>query len=261
LPINIPEIPSLESLQPWEAVVGFLDILGMKDHVDRAFRRPRSGDYGRLVYTLVAFGVNADIANQSTASEREVRATVFSDCITFSAPFSSDGIARVLWRVAQLASLLLERGIYVRGGVAAGLLLHNESLILGPALVSAYELESQVAKTPRIVVAPAVVAAAEERSVCGHRRLFRDDDGEWVLDVFRELVISYGMPRSPGRESADPSRYEVVRGHLLRNLDDARSTGAEAIVSKLEALARSFNSAVERYLSGRVVPIPIDETA
>ena len=44
------------------------------------------------------------------------------------------------------------QGVWVRGGVTVGNILHDDDVVFGPALNRAYELESKVAKFPRIVL-------------------------------------------------------------------------------------------------------------
>jgi hypothetical protein len=57
-------------------------------------------------------------------------------------------IETVLWIQRELVQL----GILTRGGISAGLLHHSDSVVIGPGLVQAYELERDAAHYPRVVV-------------------------------------------------------------------------------------------------------------
>lgn len=57
-----------------------------------------------------------------------------------------------------IQGILAEKGFWLRGGVSSGRLFTNEEFITGEALISAYELESKNAISPRIIVHPKIVA-------------------------------------------------------------------------------------------------------
>lgn len=84
----------------------------------------------------------------------------FSDLIVGTCPVNSKvnaqhrpGLVFVeLYRVMFAQVRMIEGGILLRGAVTVGDLVKNNREIYGPALIRAYELESQVAVVPRIVV-------------------------------------------------------------------------------------------------------------
>ncbi|PDZ55088.1 hypothetical protein CON15_23105 [Bacillus cereus] len=54
--------------------------------------------------------------------------------------------------VVHIQLEMMRKGILMRGGLAVGLLCHNDNIVYGPAMVEAYELESKLAIYPRVVV-------------------------------------------------------------------------------------------------------------
>jgi hypothetical protein len=92
---------------------------------------------------------------------------------------------------AELADL----GVFVRGGLTAGEVYFEENAIFGPAFIRAYELESQFANVPRIVVDPTVFhelrsnpqLRADHHELADEihylkKLLARSDDGIWFVD-------------------------------------------------------------------------------
>ncbi|HVZ65094.1 MAG TPA: hypothetical protein VG936_11030 [Lacunisphaera sp.] len=94
---------------------------------------------------------------------REVgkRTVALSDAIVMAVdPVSSDAASfgpydvvcmemeNLVWAQAKLA----EEGIFVRGGIAYGKFLLHSDILVSPALVEAYRLESKVALYPRILI-------------------------------------------------------------------------------------------------------------
>jgi len=84
----------------------------------------------------------------------------------------------------------MRQGIFVRGGITDGLMYHSGSIAFGPALTAAYELESRIAVTPRIVTPsrstgePRMMFARDQKT--GFRTNFwRKDtsDNVYFLDV------------------------------------------------------------------------------
>ena len=77
----------------------------------------------------------------------------FSDTIVISDEDTDAGFNRVAETAASVAAALLWRGRLCRGGIARGSLIHTDAVLLGPALVNAYDIKSKAAVYPRIVIA------------------------------------------------------------------------------------------------------------
>jgi len=82
---------------------------------------------------------------------------LFSDTLVLAAPLIGDreesAEVTLLARQAAILQMSLARaGFFARGGLSIGRFHLREGLVFGPALVEAYELESQVATHPRIVL-------------------------------------------------------------------------------------------------------------
>src|SRR5262249_27623408 len=80
-----------------------------------------------------------------------------SDAVVVSTTLNYVGLRHMLFSLSELAVHLFMRGFYVRGAIAQGQLFQDAKMAFGPALVEAYELESTVAKVPRIVVSQKII--------------------------------------------------------------------------------------------------------
>jgi len=119
--------------------------------------------------------------DQRTRDKWPISVTHFSDCIVMSAKADTNGSCNLLMRTAtDLLYSFFERGILLRGGITVGKLIHESSGVLfGPALVEAYELESNEAKYPRFVVSKI------------HRDEFENIFHEQYLELFSEASDGY----------------------------------------------------------------------
>jgi hypothetical protein len=160
----------------------FLDILGFSELV-------QSGKERRLLAALQHVQGRAIEAHEGG----KVAFTAFSDCIVVSTPLLAGSGALRLVKYARLLALdLLSRGFLTRGAVVVGDLYQEEGIVLGPALVTAYHLESKKALYPRILATSELrQAVAEWCASCPPQNspqratYFREDfDGAFHIDLF-----------------------------------------------------------------------------
>lgn len=88
-----------------------------------------------------------------------IQITQFSDSIVISFPWRTDSteLHIVLKAIKYIQVTMLKMyGILMRGGIVIGDLIHTDRLLVGPAMIAAYEIESKCALSPRIVVDPKV---------------------------------------------------------------------------------------------------------
>jgi hypothetical protein len=176
--------------------IAFIDILGFAALIDRSTRDPT---LPMQLFRALELGASASPAHGPPSypdglSYAAPMITNFSDSIVVSAEGTPHGLMTVLEISRAFACLLLQYGLLTRGGVAGGPLLHESNVIFGPAMVSAYRLESQTAKVARIILADDCLAVCqaerETRSSFGkyfEDRLRVDTDGLTYLHVLREL--------------------------------------------------------------------------
>lgn len=141
-----------------QRVVLFIDFLGFKEIVERT-----TNDNSLLENLVAAMDRIGAIGLGDEEFAKSQRITQFSDCIVVS--FHVDERSGVFWLLNEIAFCvidLLERGFLLRGALTVGDLLHTGKHIVGPAMVAAYEMESKVAKYPRVLIDPSVLAVARK---------------------------------------------------------------------------------------------------
>jgi hypothetical protein len=126
-------------------MVAFCDVLGWRDQIKRAGTDANKiGTLRRQILLIQRKigGIKGDLG---------LRFSSFSDNIVLSGPPSYLMLAafKMILSDYQWCSAVL--GFLTRGAVTIGSICHDGQVVFGPALNRAYELESQIAKYPRII--------------------------------------------------------------------------------------------------------------
>lgn len=161
----------------------FLDILGFSDLVQQ-------GKANRLLGALEHLQGRALEAKGT----EKLDFTAFSDCVVVSTPMlDGRGALQIVYYAQFLALDLLARGFLTRGAIVSGQLYHQGNIVLGPALVDAYKLESKKALYPRILVSHSILGGvadiiaklATSGTFNSVQPFFREDfDGALHVDIF-----------------------------------------------------------------------------
>jgi hypothetical protein len=111
-----------------------------------------------------------------------LRITRFSDHVAVSAPlFGRSSLFQVHSATLMLIRGLLIHGRCCRGALVFGDLRHGADTIFGPALIEAHDIESRVAKYPRIVLSDGA-----QRLISMYHPdipIRQDRDSLWYLDI------------------------------------------------------------------------------
>lgn len=171
-----------------QRVVLFIDFLGFKEIIERT-----KNDNSLLENLVAAMDRIGAIGLGDEEFSKSQRITQFSDCIVVS--FHVDERSGVFWLLNEIAFCvidLLERGFLLRGALTVGDLLHTGKHIVGPAMVAAYEMESKVAKYPRVLIDPSVLDVArkarselhspEQEANYVKSFMTQDEDGKYYFD-------------------------------------------------------------------------------
>lgn len=222
----------------------FLDFLGFREIVAETTADPAV--LGSLIAGLNAIG--RIVEDGSVESER---VTQFSDSLVVS--YRVDETSGVFWLLHAMAMTVVElagRGYLLRGAVTIGDLLHDDHHIVGPAMVAAYEMESQRAIMPRVIIDPAVLDIAREHRGDLHTpddeeeyvRSFiaLDDDGEHFFDYvsWRSVVEIVG---------ADDESYGAYLAQISRLVERGLRHSDARVLQKYLWLHRHYIAAIELF--------------
>ena len=179
-----------------DRLVAFIDVLGFSDMVDRT-----ATDVKKLRHLTAALKslYNKIWEWEADGSYSSFAFTQFSDSIVISSlAESSDSFEMLMQLLIGVMELIDDYDVLVRGGIARGQLVHDRTMVVGPAMVEAYHLESKHAIFPRIIIEKELkeqIDANVEEYIKTHttltevpefNKLFKmDDDGWCYLDYIK----------------------------------------------------------------------------
>lgn len=134
-------------------ILGYVDILGFSNLVKSSANRPEE-----LLGLVNAIGLCKaeirDVFPKFPSADYQVSS--FSDNVVVTSSSDDNGLVTVLSYIICLTTRLLSQGYMVRGGVVHGNIYHRNEYVVGPALVDAYQIESSIARYPRVVLSKEV---------------------------------------------------------------------------------------------------------
>jgi hypothetical protein len=235
------------------SVVTFIDILGFRDIV--MSDTPESVQ--RKLRAIQRYAV-PELSGENFGDDFEPVTVQFSDSIVRIRPIDTESnqaypiglVFHELLDIVHAQAELTREGVLLRGGVAFGNMHFEDSILYGPALIKAYDLESKFALHPRIVVEPELIAECKSNRLLRSKNntleqefgyveslLRQSDDGIWFVDYARAVES----------ELDDPSMYiEFLEEH--RDLIIAcasRHQGFGSVAAKYMWLAKYHNNCVE----------------
>jgi hypothetical protein len=127
-------------------IVAFCDVLGWRSQIAKAgSEAEKIGELRRqilLVERMIA----------QFKPKIGLRFSSFSDNIVLSGPVKERAMDAMIIALNDYQVTSAVSGFMTRGGITIGEVCHDSQAVFGPALNRAYELESTVAKYPRIVL-------------------------------------------------------------------------------------------------------------
>jgi hypothetical protein len=183
----------------------------------------------------------------------------FSDTLVLASPITRQGdegtaIIGLAEQAAWLQLNLLSAGFFSRGGLSLGKFHIHEGLVFGPALVQAYQLESQTATHPRVVLGreaersqrDALAGYIEPSEAPQASLLLRDGDG-WTFINYLGLLFD---------DTDDPRTTLLMhRDLIVERLREQR--GTRRVWEKYRWVAEYHNEVVRQQLSAdRELAVP-----
>jgi hypothetical protein len=204
-------------------VVAFYDILGWRAEIESADAdQKKIGDLRRLILQHSRMS--------RLPVESPVNVSTFSDNIVISSIPHKDVTPYFLREMAGIQLMTASMGFLLRGGIAVGDIIHDEEVVFGPALNRAYELESNVAVYPRIVVDESVLRIGE---IAGFDFV---ENGVHFLDPFTSSFFENWFARTDERDSPNPAFLKAGISSGARSLKHV--PGHVALAGILETLKK-----------------------
>lgn len=221
-------------------LIAFIDILGFKEIV-----RSSEKDSSKIefLYSVLNYLKSWEIPEnwnlqlveiEEDAQKRGVEnfdirdktnTTAFSDSIVVSVKVENnvnEMASTLIVNLAYIGAILFEKGILFRGGITIGKLIHNEKgTVFGQGLIEAYQLETNSAKFPRIILSNKLIQKlnypleAKRNRYPYHQYLERYEDGcvGFHQMIYFQVIESWReMTNEKLKESLNIIRKVIVKG-------------------------------------------------
>lgn len=229
-----------KSMKYEKRLLAFIDILGFKEIVIQSEKETYKIE---LLYEVLNYLKTWEIskswdlkfveieedAQKKGVSNFDIRGktntTCFSDSIVVSVKVQDDineMASTLIVNLAYIGSVLLEKGILFRGGITVGNIIHHENgTVFGQALIDAWQLESQSAKFPRIILSNKLLSElnypieAKRNRYPYHQYIDRFDDGcvGFHQMIYYQVIESWiEMTPEKLRVSLEKIRKVIVNG-------------------------------------------------
>lgn len=195
----------IEKVYKGKAIVCFLDLLGFSQHIkdnwDSVDKNPlteilemknilKGDDFSHGVMLQM----NDNEGSKNTIYCCNVK--TISDSLIVTIPINENltiadvvfSMSSLIHNIAKFWGLSLSTGYTIRGGIDFGDIYWDENEIIGPAFINAYEIESKIAKSSRVVCSEKFIKflldlIGQAESLCQHELLkFSIDDGLLCLN-------------------------------------------------------------------------------
>lgn len=163
-------------------IVAFIDILGFSEMVSHDCEKP-NGEQKYIGNLFTVHRETKEIAKQLEG----MTLTQFSDSVVISVPYSPENFHAICGVLSSFQYRLLCSGILCRGGVSYGKHFSTEDFLFSHGLIDAYNIESNIASTPRIVLANGLVDLVFGRPMdIDNERILTESDGLFFIDYLAE---------------------------------------------------------------------------
>lgn len=147
--------------------VAFLDILGFKELIYKIESEGEKSSNFNRVRSVLNFLYEESIESncqhdlpvyeqkEGYILEKELgdlRISYISDCVIVSTESSFDGFKSLCNKITKFSTDIACDGIFLRGSVTHGKVYHHGPMLFGSAYQKAYQLESEHANHPRIII-------------------------------------------------------------------------------------------------------------
>lgn len=193
------------------SVIAFLDILGAKKIINQD-----ADESLNLVYKSYIEAI-AQYKKRTNPHFPIPKINIFSDnisisfCIDEDFENSMECMLGVIVFCSVLTAQFWSNGLLIRGGITVGYCFSDDFMVWGKALVRAYEIESNIAIYPRIVIDPFADELFEflanpkyEKMIC------RDFDDLYFIDIFYSDKYAKMLPFLERLIHDNKKRIEVL---------------------------------------------------
>lgn len=247
-----------------KSIVIFIDILGFKDLVNQSVNNDEICN--RIHTTLMGFKdlekpeswtselveVEEDAQKKGLDGfviSNKTKCTCFSDSIVVSIRIEDDlneAFSTLIANLSRIGAQLLCDGILIRGGIDLAEVYHNDGIVFGKGLISSYELETNAAKYPRIIISKKLISElnypllSKNKRFPYHQYLDRFEDG--CVGIHQLIFYQVHQKSSVVSESKIREGLKKSKDTIISGLDTNFET--PQIYSKYRWLKNQYNKLI-----------------
>lgn len=165
----------------YTSAFAFIDVLGTSN----AMQNEKDCSFLNIINNMYKSVINIE----PHCTDPTIKHKIFSDNLVFERSIKSndDPIQIALQLIEFLAIIqefFLDNNKLIRGGVTIGQSYLSDNLVLGPALLETYELESKKAIYPRILISDTIISKLNSNNY-NSKLIKKDRDNEYFIDYLK----------------------------------------------------------------------------
>ena len=227
----------------------FIDILGFKDIVNKSNNdNKKAEEILENLKCIERIKKENDEIFELTSINRRV--TIFSDSIIISYPLlhsESGCFLSLVLDIIYITIELLDKGVYIRGGMTYGKLYHENNICFGPAMVEVYSLE-QEAIYPRIIIDKKTIEKALESPGLDRypitfeeiKNLIKIEDNIYYIDF-----LSNALDEIEEKEKVN-NFFSNIKKNITSHLNN--KDYSEEVLKKYKWFVNYYNNSIERII-------------
>ena len=181
----------------------FIDVLGFKQHIKGLVDDNDTPNFNAINNLYSSLKKLKELGEDAKSVNLGFEFSQFSDCIVISFNYENgSNLMFILLSFLHAQCELVQHGFLIRGGISIGRLHHSQQFVFGEALVKAYELESNLAKFPRIILHRDVIDICKEfgdhhptqEEKYLNQIILEDEDGQSYLNYFESAITEFDEP-------------------------------------------------------------------
>jgi hypothetical protein len=245
-----------------EHLVAYIDLLGFKEAIKN---NTQEDEIFKLLKSFQEATGNSKVEDSGDAC---LGVSVFSDHVVISVRIkdmtyqgrscSIEFLKAFQLAISGFARLALAHGFLIRGGITVGELFHDNGIVFGKALVEAYELESEVAIYPRVIISKKLAPLFETEI-----DIFSEVDFDGILSLkYLEGVLCENFKDSDYKKEINfkvEHFVPMIKENLEKYSKLTTSTGLK-ILSKWQYFSNHFQEAQDEALGPRVQGVNVKMT-
>lgn len=206
----------------------YLDILGFSNKINKKDLSFFSKYLEVLGSELKYIEGRHDLSGNAGRKQFELK--IFTDNFVFGHPwydeYGESELGNIFEVLAHIQFTFIRSKIFVRGAISVSDLYMDENIVLGPALIDSYELETNKAIYPRIILSDSVVEIvkkhigyyADHASSPQNTDYLIDIDGLYFINYLSILLEPKELLKARLKEIME--HKEIVEECLLENIDN-----------------------------------------